>query len=93
MTNTMHCLQTALVPDAIGTPTTCQTLADQAFGTHARCYINNGLCTLGVHDWLGILEIVDIKTLFENLEALKATIEAIARCGEFYAFMIARDLF
>jgi len=51
------------------------------------------LCTLGVHDWLGILEIVDIKTLFENLEALKATIEAIARCGEFYAFMIARDLF
>jgi len=89
----MHCLQIALIPDAIGTATTCRALADRGFRTHARCYINNGLCTLGVHDWLGILEIVDIKTLFENLDALKATIEAIAGCGEFYAFMIAKDLF
>jgi hypothetical protein len=93
MTNTMHCLQTALVADAIGTATTCKALEDQAFGTHARCYVDNGLCTLGVHNWLAILEIVDITTLFESWDAFKATVEAVADCAEFYTFMIMKGFF
>jgi len=94
MIDTMHCLQIALVADAIGiNGTTCEALADQAFGTHAGCYINSGLCTLGVHDWLAIFEIVDITTLFESWDAFKATVEAVAECGEFVAFMIAKGHF
>jgi len=93
MINTMHCLQTALVSDAIGNATTCQALEDQAFGTHAGCYVDNGLCTIGLHDWSVILEIVDIKTLFESWDAFKATVEAAVGCGEFYAFMVAKRLF
>jgi len=89
----MHCLQTALVPDATGPTTTCQALEDQAFGTHAGCYVGNGFCTLGVHDWLAILEIVDIMTLFESWDAFKATVEAAAGCAEFYAWMISKGLF
>jgi hypothetical protein len=93
MLNTMHCLQTTLVPDAIGTATTCQALRDQAFASHARCYVDNGLCSLGIHDWSAILEIVDIRTLFESWDAFKATLEAGMECAEFLAFMIAKDLF
>jgi hypothetical protein len=93
MENTMHCLQMALVTDAIGPATTCQALEDRAFGTHAGCYIDNGLCTLGIHDWSVILEIVDIKTLFASWDAFLATVEAVAGCAEFYAFIIAKGLF
>jgi len=93
MENTMHCLQMALVTDAIGAATTCRTLEDYAFGTHAGCYIDNGLCTLGIHNWLVILEIVDIKTLFASWDAFLATVEAVADCAEFYAFIIAKGLF
>jgi len=94
MINTMHCLQMALVPDAIDVnATTCQALANQAFATHAGCYIDNGLCSLGLQNWVAILEIVDIKTLFQSWHSFKATVEAGTGCVEFFAFMIAKDLF
>jgi len=93
MINTMHCLQTALVFDAIANATTCQALEDEAFGTHASCYIDNGLCSLGLHNWVAILEIVDIRTIFRSWEGFKATIEAGVECAEFLAFMVAKSLF
>lgn len=94
MINTMHCLQTALIPDAIDSnATTCQKLEDKAFGTHAGCYVDSGLCTLGLQDWVAIVEIVDIKTLFSSWDAFKATVDAGAGCAEFYVFMIEKGLF
>ena len=93
MINTMHCLQMALVPDAIGPETTCQALEDQAFGTHAGCYVDNGMCTLGVNDWSAILQIVDIRTLFQSWDAFEATIETAVECVEFYTFMVLKGLF
>lgn len=94
MVNTMHCLQTALVPDAIDSnATTCSALETQAFGTHAGCYVSNGLCSLGIPDWVAIIEIVDIKTLFASWDAFKATVEAGGDCAEFIAFLVAKDLF
>ncbi|KAF8130593.1 hypothetical protein EV363DRAFT_214587 [Boletus edulis] len=74
MINTMHCLQLALVGDAIdATPpaSDCQALRDQAFASHAGCYISNGFCTLGVQVWTAVLEIVDIKTLFSSWGAVQ----------------------
>lgn len=93
MIDTMHCLQLALVPDAIGPETTCQALANQAYGTHAGCYVDSGLCILGVNDWSSIIQIVDIKTLFQNWEAFEATIETAVECVGFYAFMVLNGLF
>lgn len=94
MIDTMHCLQLALVGDAIdATPTTCQALKDQAFASHARCYTRNGFCTLGVHDWAVVLEIVNITTLFSSWDAFKATIQTAEDCGAFYAHMVERGLF
>jgi len=48
---------------------------------------------LGINDWEAILEIVDIKTLFQSWDAFKATVEAGVGCGEYIAFMILKKLF
>ncbi|KIJ06358.1 hypothetical protein PAXINDRAFT_103402 [Paxillus involutus ATCC 200175] len=91
MIDTMHCLQLVLVPDAIdANSTTCDALKDQAFASHAGCYVSNGFCTLGVHDWAAIIEIVGITTPFANWDALKATMQAIAYCTGFYGHMAER---
>lgn len=96
MMDTMHCLQLALVGDAVdATPpsATCQALENQAFASHAGCYTGNGFCTLGVQDWTAVLEIVDITTLFSSWDAFKATVETAADCGAFYVYMVARGQF
>ncbi|KAF9228276.1 hypothetical protein BS17DRAFT_773401 [Gyrodon lividus] len=94
MIDTMHCLQFVLVPDAIdANATTCNALKDQAFASHAGCYTSNGFCTLGVHNWVAVLGIVDITTLFSSWHAFTAMIEAAVDCGEFYAYMVERGMF
>ncbi|TFK50704.1 hypothetical protein OE88DRAFT_287234 [Heliocybe sulcata] len=97
MLNTMHCLQTALVPEATGeVQMTCQELLDTAFDTHAGCYIGSGLCTLNPKDWVAIVDIVRIGTLFGSWDAVKETFEAAGDCAEFIAFAtktaIKRDI-
>ncbi|KAJ7125230.1 hypothetical protein C8R44DRAFT_782646 [Mycena epipterygia] len=95
MVTTMHCLQEALVPDAIGAPnttTSCTALEHKAFATHAGCYVQSGVCKLPLSDWLAVLKIVDIKTLFDSWDAFKATLTAGTDCLEFYAFLIEQGL-
>ncbi|KAJ7072718.1 hypothetical protein C8F01DRAFT_1045497 [Mycena amicta] len=95
MLATMHCLQTALVDDAVGRPgaaRTCAALADKAFATHADCYIRNGVCKLPPSDWEAILNIIDIKTLFDSWDALKATLTAGTECLEMYVFFGKKTL-
>ncbi|KAJ7772014.1 hypothetical protein DFH07DRAFT_213308 [Mycena maculata] len=93
MLATMHCLQESLVPDAIGAAnatTTCAALEHMAFATHAGCYVDSGLCQLPPSDWLAVLEIVDIKTLFDSWDATKATLIAGTDCLEFFALLLGR---
>ncbi|KAI9568958.1 hypothetical protein HD554DRAFT_633883 [Boletus coccyginus] len=95
MTDTMHCLQLALVEDTVNsTPpaSDCQALKYRAFASHSGCYARNGLCTLGVHDWAAVLEIVGVTTLFSSWDAFKATMEAVMDCGAFYAHAVTRGL-
>ena len=81
MLKTMHCLQTALVPDATGTDgTTCIALKRKAIGTHAACYVDNGWCKLPPADWLAVLEIVHFRTLFQDWDATKASLQAALQC-------------
>ncbi|KAJ7270092.1 hypothetical protein B0H12DRAFT_1009291, partial [Mycena haematopus] len=95
MLATMHCLQEALVPDAIAAPnaaTSCAALEDKAFATHANCYVSNGVCKLPLSDWDAILEIVDVKTLFDSWLAFDATVTAGTDCLEFYGLLVERNL-
>ena len=89
----MHCLQDALVPEATGVVnTTCTAVEKKAFGTHARCYVDSGVCTLSPLDWLAIVDIVDVKTLFGSWDAFKATVQAGVGCLEFYAFLVRQEV-
>ena len=96
MLDTMECLQRALVLETTGPLdlaganeiSPCDDLRRKAFDSHAECYIQNGLCTLGVKDWVEIVEVVDLKTLFGSWEALKEVLEASVGCLELYAFLL-----
>ncbi|TFK37400.1 hypothetical protein BDQ12DRAFT_699122 [Crucibulum laeve] len=93
MLDTMQCLQRALIPEATGSITaakSCETLNDKAFASHPACYVNDGVCTLPLTDWIAIVEIVQIPTLFGSWEASLATVETGGGCAEFYAFLITQ---
>ena len=82
MLKTMHCLQTALVSDATGADdTTCGDLKRKAMGTHAACYVDNGWCELPSADWWVVLDIVRLRTLFQNWDAVKASVQAALECA------------
>lgn len=84
MIDTMHCLQLAIVPDAINaTPPAmdCQALKDQAFASHPRCYIDNGFCTLGAQNQAAVMEILGSASV-STWDAFKATVEITAGCME-----------
>jgi hypothetical protein len=88
MSNTMLCLQSALIPEATGGPgavTGCDALRDKAFGTHAKCYVASGLCTLPVRDWGVIVKTIGIGNLVSSGDAVKATLAAAGDCLGIYA--------
>ncbi|KAK1231201.1 hypothetical protein PQX77_005727 [Marasmius sp. AFHP31] len=94
MWDTMHCLQTALVPELEkpSGPNACEKLEDKAFDTHAGCYVESGLCTLSPQDWFAIMEIVGLKSLFGSWDALEQSIEAAGACAEFYLGIVKEKL-
>lgn len=94
VTNTMLCLQGALVPfGTAGTEsTTCPNLKTFAFGTHPSCYVQSGVCKLPPSDWVVIVGTVSLKELFGSLDALKATFKTAKGCAEFYAWLIKQGI-
>ncbi|KAF5863370.1 hypothetical protein ETB97_010250 [Aspergillus alliaceus] len=93
MRTVMLCLQRKLVPFVGGSQnTTCDDLSQFAFGTHPSCYVDSGLCTLPIQDWVAIVDIVSLPTLFGSLDALKATVEAGKNSAEFYLWMLGQHI-
>ncbi|KAG6840629.1 hypothetical protein C0991_005481 [Blastosporella zonata] len=89
MLNTMECLQQALVPEATSTAgVTCDSLRKDAFASHGPCYVQSGLCTLPPSDWVKIVGIVGVKSLFDSKEAFLATLSAAEGCLEAYLFFL-----
>ncbi|PPQ80729.1 hypothetical protein CVT25_001849 [Psilocybe cyanescens] len=58
----------------------CSALKEKAFDSHSACYLSNGLCSLSGRDWVQIVEIIGVKTLFDSWDAIKETIEAAEGC-------------
>jgi len=87
LTNTMQCLQASLVPEATGEDdTTCSALSDKAFGTHATCYVSNGLCSLPATDWGEIVKVVGWAVL--NWETIMSAFQAAAQCENLGAWIL-----
>jgi hypothetical protein len=62
LANVRPCLQQALVPDD-NCQTSCSQIESDAFGSHAACYVDNGLCELPPSDWIALAEVVGLPTL------------------------------
>ena len=92
VSDTMLCLQTTLVPYATTETTTCDNLKDDAFASHPRCYIDSGVCTLGPGDWTVIIETVSLKDLFGGIDNLKAVLQTVEGCVEFYEWLIEQGI-
>ena len=91
LTNTRKCLQDAFIPEAtggVGAVKTCNELMDKDFNIHPGCYLDNGICSLPPSDWLAIVDIVSLKTIFSSWGAMKAVLETGAGCLDFYSFLV-----
>jgi Stanniocalcin family len=87
VSNTTMCLQRALIVESAGSSTLvvgCDALLVKAFSSHARCYVENGLCTLPPTDWLLIVRIVGLKSLFSNAAAISQSVLASTLCLEYF---------
>ncbi|KAF8962393.1 hypothetical protein BDZ97DRAFT_1824858 [Flammula alnicola] len=96
MLDTMECLQRTLVPEATGAPDavqTCAELTEKAFDSHPKCYIDSGLCWLGVKEWVEIVKIIGVGTLFASWDATKETVRAAEGCLALYGHTLARKIF
>ncbi|KAI9765240.1 MAG: hypothetical protein M1840_007732 [Geoglossum simile] len=93
VTKTMLCLQRSLVIYGDGSQTTtCDALRTFAFDTHPDCYVKSGVCTLPPSDWEVIVTTVSFKELFSSLEALKATLQTVDGCVDFYLWLIKKAI-
>ena len=88
MLDTMECLQKTLVPEAtggLGAAQTCAALQEKAFDSHPNCYIDSGLCSLGIWEWSKIVRIIGIKTLVGSWSAVNETTRAAGGCLGLYS--------
>lgn len=94
MIDTMECLQQALVPEATGPNlnemgkqgrSSCDELRKKAVHSHSKCYVQNGVCTLSMKDWVEIIKVIDLKTLLVGWDVV---LETAAGCLESYVFLL-----
>ncbi|KAJ5610702.1 hypothetical protein N7510_007421 [Penicillium lagena] len=93
ITNTMLCLQRDLIQYGTGAKsTTCAGLKEYAFGTHPRCYVDNGVCKLPPSDWVIVVKTISLRELFGSWDALKQVLETADGCAEFYSWLIENEV-
>ncbi|KDR81155.1 hypothetical protein GALMADRAFT_241715 [Galerina marginata CBS 339.88] len=98
MLDTMQCLQRALVPEvtseltqdltALSDQQACDALKEKAFSSHPGCYVDSGVCTLGLSDWTHIVKIINFSTLFGSWDAVKQALETVEECLELYRYLL-----
>jgi len=77
----MTCLQKALI-EAVTCNVSCSSIESAAFASHAPCYIEAGVCDLGVDDWLQILSVVwDKRTRAALIETLHQAQQTGSECA------------
>lgn len=86
VTNTMLCLQQALVPDALSGQATCASIWSDAFASHAPCYVSSGVCSIP-QDWALIFKLVG-PSFFGGPDALLQVLETAAGCFELYTYLL-----
>lgn len=78
----MLCLQQKLFPlvnESMG-DISCEELKHYAYSTHPGCYIETGFCGLGLSDWVAVVRILQLRTVFGSWDAVKDAIKTIGGC-------------
>ncbi|GBB90882.1 hypothetical protein RclHR1_00180020 [Rhizophagus clarus] len=91
LTATMLCLQQSLV--SVYNDGSCPKINDVGFGSHARCYVQNGvksICAIPM-DWTTILDIVSFKDLFGSIKAIKEVFKTSKLCEDLYIRIIKKE--
>ena len=76
--NTMHCLQTAMVPVLKPCTATCSSFETAAFNSHPGCYVDNGFCGLQCPDVLAVM--MTVNTDLVSLQSLKQVVQTSGLC-------------
>lgn len=78
----MLCLQQKLVPLVNGSMEniSCEELKHYAYSTHPECYVETGFCGLGVRDWMAVVRILKLRTVFGSWDAVNDVIETVGAC-------------
>ncbi|GLE08305.1 hypothetical protein PINS_up019370 [Pythium insidiosum] len=82
ISDVMFCLQTDLVPllTATAAKKTCPEIRQQAFSSHPPCYLQAGVCTLPVSDWIALARVIGIKQLVADLQAVRQEVLVALGC-------------
>ena len=90
VSDTMLCLQTALIPEGTAAPNAvhgCDALQSKAVSTHAKCYVDSGLCQLPPTDWWVIVQTVGFWELFAGFQIIEQTLIAGWDCISFFVWL------
>jgi len=71
--DTMLCLQNSLFSICNNDTSTCSIINDEGFGSHAKCYLQSGVCNIPPKDMFEIVNIVAIKDLIGNKKAFQVS--------------------
>lgn len=80
------CLQQALVADD-NCESSCTAIWNDAFNSHAACYVNNGLCDLPPSDWVALAEVVGLPTLQLIAPELMNVLQVSEGCVEVWTYL------
>lgn len=76
--DTMHCLQRAMVPVLKPCTATCSSFGAAAFASHAKCYVDSGVCSLSCLDVVWI--VATVNTDLVSQESFKQIRQTSAGC-------------
>ncbi|KAJ3205347.1 hypothetical protein HDU67_008893 [Dinochytrium kinnereticum] len=78
----MQCLQNFLVTYASDPTATCSKIRDDAFKSHANCYLNGGIsvCDLTIFDWIALVKTIGLPTLVE-IRTIMSQVEVGSKCA------------
>ncbi|CAF1574772.1 unnamed protein product [Didymodactylos carnosus] len=98
VSKTMNCLQQSLVEAYQDDTVTCDDITNAAFDSHAKCYVNSGICSLVLQsaenvfrDMKALGSVYDFKD-FLSWKALKQIDETASACTEQSPYLVLLKL-
>ncbi|CEJ93624.1 hypothetical protein VHEMI09202 [[Torrubiella] hemipterigena] len=86
----LTCLQKFLVGPLSSCDSTCDSIKTQAFDSHPVCYVDSGVCSLGL--WDNVQLVITINTDLIGAAALKQVFITGTKCGQRFLNMVVDEI-